>query len=130
MSFIGGADQIARMENDEANLAESDKPRRKNQTYAGRLLAVVTGSGSVELGELARRLNVPVHRLRDCRDGSDLLPPEVQLVLAALVVEMSPPHASLAHRLYAQAQSAMRTQKGAVESHLTYPVWQRRLDRD
>lgn len=119
------------MANDEAKLGaepESIKPRRTNMTAAGRLLAAVTANGSIDLTELAQRLNVPVYRLRDCRDGADLLPPEVQLVLAALVVELSPPHASLAHRLYAQAQSAMRIRKGAVESHLTYPSWNRRLD--
>ncbi len=116
------------MDNDEANVVSAPRKPRKLPTAAARLLAAATGTGAVDLVYLAQRLKIPVDTLQACRDGSAALRPEVQIVLAALIVELSPPHASLARRLYAQAQSALRLQTGVVDSHLTYPAWRRRLD--
>lgn len=118
------------MNHDEPNVAAStSQPRRKSLTTAGRLLADITSDGALDMDQLARRLTVPAQRLRACRDGSRALELEHQLMLAALVVELAPQHGSLARRLYAQAQSALRMRLGAVDSHLIYPGWRWRIDR-
>jgi hypothetical protein len=89
-------------------------------TSAGHLLRLVTKDDAIVLPQLARHLKVPAGRLRACRDGQAALEPEVQLMLAALVLELSPEHSQHARRLYAQAQSALRVREGAVESHAVY----------
>jgi hypothetical protein len=93
---------------------------RPKMTRAGRLLQILTTSDEDICTRIARRLKVPVHDLMACRDGSRPLEPEVQILLAALVLEIAPQCAPLAHRLYAQAQSALRVKEGVVEAHLTY----------
>jgi hypothetical protein len=89
-------------------------------TSAGQLLRLVTKDDAVDLPWLARRLKVPAGRLRACRDGRGSLEPEVQILLAAFILELSPEHSSLARRLHAQAQSALRVREGAVQSHAVY----------
>lgn len=89
-------------------------------TSAGHLLQLVTKDDAVTLPWLARRLRVPSERLRACRSGEGSLIPEIQILLAALVMELSPEHSPLARRLHAQAQSALRVREGAVESHAVY----------
>ena len=106
----------------------SSVPEKKNGeatarprfTTAGRLLDAVSTSGTIDLALLARRLGTPVQRLQACREGMLALEPELQIVLAALVMEVSPEHGSPARRLHAQAQSALRVRAGAVESHAVY----------
>jgi len=89
-------------------------------TSAGHLLQLVTKDDPLAMPRLARQLKVPFDRLRACRDGQGSLEPEVQMVLAALILELSPEHSQLARRLHAQAQSALRVREGAVESHAVY----------
>ena len=96
------------------------KPSQLRLTTAGRLLQVVTVDGATDIVRLARRLGIPARRLRACRDGEQPLEPELQILLAALVLEVSPEHAALARQLHAQAQSALRVREGVVESHSTY----------
>lgn len=93
----------------------------KNLTSAGRLLRAVVKDGTIELPRLARQLNVPVRRLQACQDGERPLEVELQIILAALVMALSPRHAPLARRLHAQAQSALRVREGSVSSQATYP---------
>jgi hypothetical protein len=93
---------------------------RRRLTRAGRLLEAVTATGSVDLDRVARWLKVPADRLVACRDGTVSLEPEAEMVLAAIVIEMSPEHGAEARRLYAQAQSSLRVRRGLVQSHLTY----------
>jgi hypothetical protein len=93
---------------------------RPKSTAAGRLLEAVSATGSVDLALLARRLGTPAQRLQACRDGMLALEPELQIMLAALVMEVSPVHASRARQLHAQAQSALRVREGSVESHTVY----------
>jgi len=101
------------------------KSVRLKPTRAGRLLQLVTIEGKITCTRIAERLQIPEHELRACRDGARALEPEVQLVLATLVLEIAPECSLLAHRLHAQAQSALRMKQGAVESHMTYhgPRW-------
>jgi hypothetical protein len=103
-----------------SDVHESDKPGHQRLTTAGRLLQLLASDGATDLTLLARRLGIPTRRLRACRDGEQPLEPEVQMLLAALVLEISPEHASLARQLHAQAQSALRVREGLVVSHPTY----------
>ena len=98
-------------------VGKQSSPRR---TSAGHLLKLITKDDADVLPRLARCLKMPAGRLLACRDGRAALEPEVQIVLAALVLELSPEHSQLARRLYAQAQSALRVREGAVESHAVY----------
>ena len=90
-------------------------------TTAGRLLRAVIDGGGVRLPDLATRLGVRVRALEHCCDGTGSLEPEVQMKLAALVLLLAPEHERMARRLYGQAQSALRVQRGSVEAHLVYP---------
>lgn len=99
---------------------KSAKASRPKLTRAGRLLQLVTAGGGIDLDRIGRWMHVPAHALETCRDGLGSLDPEVQLVLAAVVLELAPQHAAQARRLYAQAQSALRVQQGLVQSHITY----------
>lgn len=95
----------------------------KHLTSAGRLLRAVADNGAIELPRLARHLNVSARLLQACLDGERPLEIELQIMLAALVLELAPhPQlAPLARRLHAQAQSALRVREGAVSSQATYP---------
>jgi hypothetical protein len=93
---------------------------RPKFTAAGKLLDAVSTTGAIDLPLLARRMGTSAHRLQACRDGMLALEPELQIVLAALVMEISPDHATRARRLHAQAQSALRVREGSVESHTVY----------
>ena len=97
-------------------------PARPKLTTAGRLLALVTTDDELDLARFARRLKVPERHLRECREGMRSLEPEIQLLLAALVVEVAPAHAAHARRLHAQAQSALRVREGLVKSHVVAPL--------
>jgi len=99
------------------DVSKQNSPKRSS---AGHLLQLITKDDAIALPRLARCLKVPAGRLRACRDGQATLEPEVQILLAALVLELSPEHSQLARRLYAQAQSALRVREGAVESHAVY----------
>ena len=99
---------------------QGGKQTASRLTSAGHLLRLVTKDDAVNLPWLAQRLRVPIGRLRACRDGQGSLEPEVQILLAAFILELAPEHSSLARRLHAQAQSALRVREGAVESHAVY----------
>ncbi len=100
-------------------VSPSPPPKRKI-TAAGRLVALVTTDSVLDLARLARSLAVPERHLLECRDGLRRLEPEVQMLLAAYVMEGAPQHAAVARRLHAQAQSEYRVRERSIDSHETY----------
>ena len=103
----------------------AEKTPHAKQTAAGRLLALIAKGEAFDFARVARCLVVPERYLRECRDGLRRLEPEVQVLLAALVMELAPEHAHAARRLHAQAQTELRLRQGVVGLHQTYdsPRW-------
>jgi hypothetical protein len=89
---------------------------------AGRLLAAIAADDPSLLRTLALRARVGVAELERCRDGAPAaLDWETQLRLAALVVELAPRHARLAHRLFSHAQAALQMELLDGRRHLSNP---------
>lgn len=109
------------MLNDYTGGAGADDGPVHRETTAERLLKVVHESSAAGLREIAKFSRISEQRLTDCRDGVRMLEPELQMRLAAAVMELAPEHRRLAHRLFAQAQSALRTSLAEDTSHRSYP---------
>jgi hypothetical protein len=100
------------------NRPQAPRPRL---TTAGRLLKAVAHDGVTTLSDLARQLRIPSDDLEHCEQGLKSLELETQMRLAAIVAEVAPEHARLAHALYGQAQAALRMQLLDGRQHSSYP---------
>ena len=101
--------------------SDDTTPKRPRRTTAGRLLAALSPDDPSLLTTLATRLGVEVSLLEQCRDGLGSLDLERQMRLAAHVVELAPRHARLAHKLYGQAQAALRMELHDDRRHESHP---------
>jgi len=88
---------------------------------AQQLLVLLSHDTNSSLTDLAKLARVNEKRLAQCRDGVRPLDADMQMRLAAAVVESAPRHRRLAQRLYAQAQTSLRMTLEDGRVHPYYP---------
>jgi hypothetical protein len=107
------------MSDNQSGMVSEPVPPKRAWT-AQRLLLAVGSQGQPTIEQLAQRIKVSESVLVACRDGARPLEPQIQMMLAAAVVELAPAHSRLAHRLYGQAQAALRMALDSDRCHPNY----------